>query len=91
MAEKEQFLYGASFCDTCQKTHYYRSSAATGSADGEPLKCPECDTELAQKRAACGYHFLGSKEGDRGEWTCDLDDRVINDIDELLGAVGRIA
>ena len=91
MEEKDKFIYGASFCDTCQKTHYYRASAALSPGDTGPLRCPDCDSDLTRKRAACGYHFLGSREGDQGEWACDLDDKVIEDIDELLGAVGRIS
>ena len=90
MGDESKLTYGATYCDTCKKTHYYRSTEAPSSEKNESLKCPECDTELAQRRAACGYHFMGSREGDQGEWTCDLDDRAIDDIEELLGAVGRI-
>ena len=89
MAEQTKTTYGAVYCKECGKTHYYKSLSGEKPAELETMKCPECDKELADKRAACGHRFLGSREGDRGEWTCDLDDKTIEDIEELLGAVGR--
>jgi hypothetical protein len=88
MEEKVKTTYGAAFCSECQKTHYYR--AGTGSNATEALKCPECDAELAEQREACGYHFLGSREGDQGKWTCDLDDETIENVEDLLAVAGRI-
>ena len=89
MNEESGATYGAIYCEDCRKTHYYKSARGAAQVEHESITCPSCDRELAEKRAACGYHFLGSRDGDQGEWTCDLDDQTIEDIENLLGAVGR--
>lgn len=90
MAEQRKTTYGSVYCDTCQQTHYYKSVPDEHARARHALTCPACRKDLAEQAASCGHRFLGSREGDQGEWTCDLDDKSIEDIEELLGAVARM-
>ena len=90
MTDTSKYRYGAVYCNSCGKTHYYKSETIGGNVNVESVKCPACDKALEQQRAACGYHFLGSRDGDQGEWTCDLDSGTIEDVEELMGAVSRM-
>jgi len=90
MAEESKTTYGAVYCETCKKTHYYKAGPSEMDRARGAMTCPECRKELSEEKEACGHRFLGSRDGDRGEWTCDLDDKSIEDIEGLLGAVGRM-
>lgn len=90
MAEEGKTTYGAVYCETCRKTHYYKSVPDERERARGAMTCPECRKALSEEPAACGHRFLGSKGGDQGAWTCDLDDKSIEDIEDLLGAVARM-
>ena len=90
MAGKAKTTYGAVYCKACKKTHYYKELPEEGARARNALTCPECREELADRGTSCGYRFLGSKGGKQNEWTCDLDDKTIDTVEDLLGAVGRM-
>ena len=82
-----QYIYGAVYCEGCDQIHYYRAIIERGFVDHEHFRCPGCCKELKKIRADWGYEVLGSKPGDQGEFSCQLGDADINDVDELIREV----
>ena len=90
MVSSAKTTYGAIYCEDCKKTHFYKIPSTEKERARDAMTCPECDKTQADRILACNYTFLGSKKGNKGDWVCDLDDDNIEDLDILIGAVGRM-
>lgn len=90
MARAKKTTYSAVYCKDCKKTHYYKFPSTKESRVRGAMTCPECNKEETDRILACNYTYLGNKTGNKGGWTCDLDDSNIDDVDVLIGAVGKM-
>lgn len=84
-----QYRYGAVYCHECGRTYYYKSVIDPDFADFELVECPDCGMRLEEIRAGRGYAILGSKPGDQGEFSCQLGDSDIDNVDQLIKARDR--